>query len=437
MSYIYQMRSVNFNKSNKNKSSWVLATLLMKKYLDTGEKPNELFDTLPSNIGQDSLNHCKFLFYGALRNKLRIEIALKTLVKKKPKNLVFCIFFISGYELLESSQKKKEKIIHHAVEEAKSIISSNEVKFINAVLRKLVISLAEQDSRHSLSVFYSHPEWLVAHWIDQFGHSNTEQLLKWNQRIPRLYLYSKNLSDTEKAKLKLIRANCYELPEKGLHEPLIKSLLNQGLGYIKDPATLNAVDALDPKPNENILDLCASPGGKTFDCIQRMENKGTIVAVDLPNKRIERLNENLSGFFKENPNLRIFPQDILKITDTIFTEAKLPTKYDGILLDAPCSNTGVIQRKPDIRWRLTQNDIMQCAELQLQLLKQASHWLKPKGRLVYSTCSIDNSENEAVIEDFLNSPEGHNFSLIEKKVYYPWADHHDGAGVFLLSKFDA
>jgi 16S rRNA (cytosine967-C5)-methyltransferase len=430
------MRSVNFNKSNKNKSSWVLATLLMKKYLDTREKPSDLFDTITSKIDQNQLNHCKFLFYGALRNILRIETALKKLIKKQPKHLVLSIFLISGYELLGPSQNKKEKIIHHAVEEAKSLISAKEVKFINAVLRKLAFALDEQSPEKSLSIFYSHPQWLVQHWIKQFGNIKTEQLLKWNQQIPHLYLYSKHLPDTDKAELKNIRTDCYELPEKGIHHPGIKDLLNQGLAYIKDPATFNAVDALNPKPNESILDLCASPGGKTFDCIQRMKNQGTIVAVDLPNQRIERLNRNLSAYLKENSQLRIFPQDILSIKDETFAEAKLPTKYDGILLDAPCSNTGVIQRKPDIRWRLNYNDINQCAELQLKLLTQASHWVKPNGRIVYSTCSIDKIENDAVIEAFLKTQEGSSFHVIKKKVYYPWADQHDGAGVFLLNKMN-
>ena len=142
-----------------------------------------------------------------------------------------------------------------------------------------------------------------------------------------------------------------------------------GQGYIKDQATLNAVDALDPKPNETILDLCTSPGGKTFDCIERMENTGTIVAVDLPNKRIKRLEENLCSFQKENPNLKIFPQDILKIDEQLFVDSDLPTRYDGVLLDAPCSNTGVIQRKPDIRWRLNSDDI-EMRQASAQPLKQ-------------------------------------------------------------------
>jgi 16S rRNA (cytosine967-C5)-methyltransferase len=165
-----------------------------------------------------------------------------------------------------------------------------------------------------------------------------------------------------------------------------------------------------------------------------MDNTGTIVAVDLPNKRLKRLEENLRSFQKENPNLRIVPQDILEINDKIFEAHDLPSRYDGILLDAPCSNTGVIQRKPDIRWRLDADDINECAKLQLSLLTKASQWIKPEGRLVYSTCSIDYKENDAVIEAFLNSPKGNSFNLTEKKIYYPWEKKHDGAGVFLLQK---
>ena len=428
------MRSVNFKKTNKKKSSWVLATLLMKKYLDSKDKPNELLDTLVPSISQLQLNHCKFLFYGTLRNILRIESALCGLIQKKPKNLLSAIFYICGYELLECKNNKKEKIIHHAVEESKLIVSTNEVKFINAVLRKLAEALKEQTPEKSLFIYYSHPQWLVEHWISQFGEENTEQLLKWNQQIPRLYLYSKNLPKSVIQELKNVVPNLFELPENALQDPQIRDILDKGTGYIKDPATLNAVNALNPKANELILDLCASPGGKTYDCIQRMGNKGTVVAVDLPNKRLQRLRDNLSSLQKENPNLRIFPQDILNINEKIFSDANLPSTYDGILLDAPCSNTGVIQRKPDIRWRLKQSDIKECAELQIRLLSKASHWLKPNGRIVYSTCSIDYAENDSVIDAFLNSPEGCNFNLIQKKIYYPWENKHDGAGVFLLKK---
>ena len=428
------MRSVNFKKSNKKNSSWVLATLLMKEYLDSQKKPNDLLDTLPPSIDQLKLNHCRFLFYGAIRNLIRIENALSGIIQKKPKNLLLAIFQISGYELLASSKRKKQKIIHNAVEQAKLIVSANEVKFINAVLRKLTAALDDQTPEKSFSVFYSHPQWLIEHWNKQFGKKNTEHLLSWNQKIPRLYLYSKSLPNEIKKQLNVVAPYLFELPEKGLQDTQIKEILDQGNGYIKDPATLNAVNALDPKPNESILDLCASPGGKTFDCIQRMENKGTIVAVDLPNKRMDRLKSNLRPLQKDNPNLIILPQDIMKIDEKNFEDLSLPIKYDGILLDAPCSNTGVIQRKPDIRWRLNPENIKECAELQLRLLNKASDWIKPEGRIVYSTCSIDNAENDAVIDEFLKTPKGRTFKLIQKKVYYPWESEHDGAGVFLLKK---
>jgi len=428
------MRSVNFKKSNKKNSSWVLATLLMKEYLDSRGKSNDLFDSLSPTVDQLQLNHCKFLFYGALRNIMRIEDALSGFIQKKPKNLLLAIFQICGYELLDSSKSKKEKIIHNAVEQAKLIVSTNEVKFINAVLRKLTAALDDQTPEKSFSVFYSHPQWLVEHWNNQFGKKNTEHLLSWNQKIPRLYLYSKSLPNEIKKQLNVVAPYLFELPEKGLQDTQIKEILDQGNGYIKDPATLNAVNALDPKPNESILDLCASPGGKTFDCIQRMENKGTIVAVDLPNKRMDRLKSNLRPLQKDNHNLIILPQDILKIDEKNFEDLSLPIKYDGILLDVPCSNTGVIQRKPDIRWRLNPENIKECAELQLRLLNKASDWIKPEGRIVYSTCSIDNAENDAVIDEFLKTSKGRTFKLIQKKVYYPWESEHDGAGVFLLKK---
>ena len=161
------------------------------------------------------------------------------------------------------------------------------------------------------------------------------------------------------------------------------------------------------------------------------------MAIDLPNKRINRLKENLHSFQSKNSKLSIFPHDILTIEDRTFAEAKLPNKYDGILLDAPCSNTGVIQRKPDIRYRLRKEYIDQCAKLQLKLLVKASQWVKDQGRIVYSTCSIDYEENDAVVNTFLNSPQGGQFELAKKKTYYPWEQKYDGVGVFLLVKSKA
>ena len=102
------------------------------------------------------------------------------------------------------------------------------------------------------------------------------------------------------------------------------------------------------------------------------------------------------------------------------------------MLDAPCSNTGVIQRRTDVKWRLQHEDIANCAALQKQLLRSAAKFVKPGGRMIYSTCSIERAENSEVVHDFLNSKAGKSFQLDASQTSYPWETGHDGAGAFRL-----
>ena len=428
------MRSVNLQDLYKNGSSWVLATLLTHKYLLKHRKSNELFDQLPSNLCYEKKSRIKNLFYGVLRNQSRISDALKPITKKTPKNLLLSILFTSGYELIESNNNKKEKIIHHAVEESKRLVSPSEVKFLNAILRRLPSQLASQSESKSLSIFYSHPEWLVENWVTAHGHDATKALLKWNQLIPSIYLYNRAMPNELEGKLMAMGNHFYRLANSNLNDPEIKALLENGSTYIKDPATSHSVTALNPKEGEKILDLCAAPGGKTFDCIQRMNHKGMIVAVDLPGKRMDRLNENLQQYKNENLLLEFLACDVCSLSESFLEKQQLPTQYDAVLLDAPCSNTGVIQRKPDVRWRLQKKDLEQCVDLQLKLLKSASKRVRAGGRIVYSTCSIESVENDFVIKQFLESESGNGFTLTHSNAYYPWIHKHDGAGVFLMSK---
>lgn len=446
MSETQKMRSVNLSKNKKKKSSWVLATLLMENYLHTKAKIDQLYNASIPSLEIEKRPFCKFLLYGAVRNKLRIDAALEHCIRKRPKALVLSIFYTTGYELLASPEEKAGAIIHHAVDQSKALVSSKEVQFINAVLRKLPRHFQRQDPASSLTTYYSHPNWLVSRWIKDFGQSETEDLLKWNQSIPKIHLLAKTLPNAirdvidfqpfisnSKSGNKLFK-DLYTLTESSLHNPQLKQFLSDGNGYIKDPSTLHAVEELNPQPNESILDLCAAPGGKSFDCLSRMGDSGTLVAIDYKAARMERLKQNLAAFNQDAFRLALIDCDILKLNYQIFNDRGLPTRYDGILLDAPCSNTGVIQRKPDVRWRLSENSIQESAALQLQLLTVASGLLVDGGRLVYSTCSIDPRENEGVINGFLASKAGQGFVLDTQQCFYPWIDGHDGAGVFRLLK---
>ena len=441
------MRSVNLDKINKNKSSWVFATLLMKKYLDKKSNASLLFKETAQNIDQKKINSCKSLFFGTLRNLLLIEHIIDNSVKKGPKNLLKSILCITIYQLIDSNNDLMPKVIHNAVDESKGLVSKHEVKFINAILRKLLPKVIYRDKIKSRHIKFSHPKWLINRWDLNFGQDATNRLLEWNQSKSRIYLLTKRLhkeieenfpkfrfsddsSNSDQNAFNLI----YDITDSNKIDPMIYNLINKGEAYIKDPSTLHAVKLLDPKPNEKILDLCASPGGKSFDCLTRMHDKGTFVAIDMGVDKLKMLNGNLKPFYGKNIKISCHNFNIENLSKDFFKINNLPNNFDGIILDAPCSNTGVIQRKPDIRYRLSKYEIGKIAGIQLRMLKVASNFVMPKGRIVYSTCSIENEENNGLIEDFLNTKEGKKFALEKEIMNYPWNSYHDGSGIFLLIK---
>jgi len=183
-----------------------------------------------------------------------------------------------------------------------------------------------------------------------------------------------------------------------------------------------------------VLDLCAAPGGKAFDLARQMAGQGQIVAVDLPGPRIGRLRENLSRLTSTGLITAVMEKDLTELAAGDFEELGLPAAYDRVMLDAPCSNTGVIQRRTDVKWRLEPGDIGRCAKLQQQLIHSAARFVCPGGRFVYSTCSIEPEENEAIVDAFLSSKSGHPFRLVEREIALPWACRHDGASAFLLER---
>ena len=206
---------------------------------------------------------------------------------------------------------------------------------------------------------------------------------------------------------------CFEL--KALLSLARVESFQKGWFYVQDPSTLMAVRMLDPQPGEIILDLCAAPGGKTTFMAQIMQNQGRIVACDSAPERLKLLRENcvrLGATCVEPHPLR--PADAAPIR-----------LFDRVLVDAPCSNTGVMRRRVELRWRLRLEEIRQLASLQRELLAQAAAQVKPGGVLVYSTCSLEPEENSAVVTAFLAAQPG--FKLETSRELLPFADGADGA----------
>lgn len=432
------MRSIKFSLSKKPPTEWNgwdTAVYLVEGYLSAKLKADQVLENLPREFVGQERSRCQSLFLGALRHGHRTRRACQPLLRKQPQARVEAVLLVAGFEINDESVERHPKVVHHAVERSKGMLRASEQGFLNAVLRKLPSQIEALRASDDLAARHSHPDWLVQNWVDTFGTQDTEELLEWNQQIPHFYFKTNAMEGHLPSCLSPTEwPGFYCVDTKRDWKADLLPLINRGIAYFKDPSTRMAPGLLAPQAGEQVLDLCAAPGGKAFDLAHTMEHKGTLVAVDLPCARIARLRTNLSTLETNTFRCNILESDLLKLDKNRFEQATLPSRYDAVMLDAPCSNTGVIQRRTDVKWRLQMGDIEDCARLQHSLLAKAAEFVKEDGRIVYSTCSIETAENRDVINAFLASEQGRTFALSEESISLPWKTGHDGAGAFLLRK---
>ncbi len=432
------------DREQSRTEAWPLAARIVAQWLDRRERVDSLMDPMPKGLSSSDRARCQHLIYGVVRHYGRIEAALGRLIAHPPRFSTRAVLFIAGYELIEAASESAEsgkvaKIVHHAVEQTKQLASAAESRLVNAVVRKLAPLMATEPppklaTAEVLAEYFSHPEWMVKRWLLQLGAENTRKLLEWNQSPSRAYVRWRDRALSAPEFLKATDwEGFYELSAGRWSE--VEPLLKTGKAYIQDPSTRLSVELLDLQAGETVLDLCAAPGGKSLlmaDLMPTGESPGKIVALDLPGERVARLKENLSRI--EAHDVALVQADLLEGVTQIFRDHQLPTRYDAVLLDAPCTNTGVMRHRVDVKWRLQERDFRKHAQQQLALLHAAIRLVAPGGRLVYSTCSLDADENERVIREFFDSRAGGPFELEKSVQSYPWETGHDGAGAFLLRR---
>ena len=417
------------------KSSWGEAAGLLTRWLGNAERIDRLMEGLPPGLSGPERARCQRLVYGVVRHAGRLEAALRRRMAHLPRFETRAILFLAGFELLEEGGDdpgKAARIVHHAVEQAKVRASAAEARLVNAVARRLAEDLAAQPPppegapAAALAEFYSHPEWLVRRWLGRFGPGPTRALLEWNQRPAPVYARWRDAAETPPW-LQPTKWRDYFEVEHG-HGEELEALLAAGKAYVQDPATRLAVELLAPQGGEQVLDACAAPGGKALLVADTMA-RGLVVALDLPGERQGHLRENAAK--ARGARIVCAEGDIRRPPAGWRSEAPLPREFAAVLLDAPCTNTGVMRHRIDVKWRLQEGDFGRHAGQQLALLEAAARCVAPGGRLVYSTCSIDPEENEDVVERFLAGA-GKSFRLEAQRLARPWEDGHDGAGVFRL-----
>jgi len=412
---------------------WGTAVLLIERWLATQERVDALLEQLAPGLPAQERARAQHLFYGVVRWAGRIDGALAGLMAMPPRTKVRAILMVAGFELHEQRLAADKtgaiaKVIHHAVEKAKTVASPKEAGLVNAVARKMASRLDEVPK--TLAEEFAHPEWLVLRWVKQFGEDKARQLLEWNQQPAPVYARWRSAEPTPDFLAPTKWPGFFEV-KAGRWED-VRKLANDGAIYLQDPSTRLCVELLAPQPGETILDACAAPGGKSLMIADAMQS-GKLVALDEEGPRLQRLRENL-GRAPKTVDVSLMPADLEKVGTVFFRDFSLPETYDAVLLDAPCSNTGVMRHRIDVKQRLQEGDFAQHGNQQLALLHAAARMVRPGGRLVYSTCSLDAQENEAVIRAFFDSRAGGVFKREKHILAYPWSDGHDAAAAFLLRK---
>ena len=352
------------------------------------------------------------LVKGTTRMQGLLNFYLKELIKGRVKNVkisVRYILIIGLYQLIYMDSIPAYAAINESVKLAKKFGNERDGGLVNAVLRNFERSRTElQDKIESfpdekrISIEYSHPEWLIKRWIDRFGKKETEILCSFNNSVPRISVRLnkllkkhpkiRNLMNNEPDKItKSKYLENYFTFEKG-YNYLIWEAFDDGELTIQDVSAGLAVRLLAPEAGETVIDLCAAPGGKTGAIVESMGDRGKVVAVDSDEYRLSLVRE-------QEERLGLISIEYIHGDGSAI---ELPLA-DRILVDAPCSGTGVFAKRADIRWQRKETDIEELTKLQLNLLQHASDNLKKGGILVYSTCTMEQEENWGVVDKFLEN----------------------------------
>ncbi len=362
------------------------------------------------------------IVYDTLRNLSWLDHIRKSLRSAKLEENIRWLVLVGLCQIFILRQAE-----HAAVSETVRLAPQRVRGVVNGMLRNAVRRKQEFDSQRQqlpLPVRYSTPSWLVGRWVHDFGETATSALLEWNSSTPPVYARVNPLNPPA-----CISESWEALPKLPgwyrLQGALPLEALRAGQLYITDPSTRYCVQLLAPQPGERVLDACAAPGGKSAAMLAVAQGELDLLATDVEEFRLKPLRENLLR--AGGKRVQVARHDWSRPCPAEWIEA-----FDAVLLDVPCSNSGVLQRRVDARWRLSAEEITRLAALQLSILECACAAVRPGGRLVYSTCSIDNEEDRAVVDAFLaRHPE---FSFVEDYLALPHLELADGAYAALLHR---
>ena len=320
-------------------------------------------------------------------------------------------------------------------------------KFVNGVLRNSIrqkVALCER-IQEDVSLRLSHPRWLLQRWRKQFGEEEAEALCRWDNEPASLCLRVNTLMTARDAFLQDLREFGCEgkvslwCPDGIVitRSPGLPALLQTfpHSFYVQDESSMLPAMLLQPKAGEQILDMCAAPGGKTTHIAALMENKGRVTACDIYPHKLKLIEENAKRLKLDNIKTELQDGTVLREEWT--------GKFDRVLVDAPCSGLGVLRRRAEARWTKREKDLREFPVLQQRILENASRYVKTGGFLVYSTCTLEENENGKQIDNFLQNHREwkqagfvhpRSKEMVKELQLYPQRDGVDGFYLTLLQK---
>ena len=364
------------------------------------------------------------LVYGVLRWRLRLDAVIDRLLDKPQRGfppLLRDILRIALYQLILLDRIPSHAAVNEAVIQAKGRFPGRD-GFVNAILRRALrdvetLDLTPGDDPESLSSYYSHPLWLVERWIDELGPEATRAVLEFNNsRAPLIVRVNRIKIDPDGLLEIFSRAEVQAA--RSLHDPDALSITSsggpvhempgfrQGLFAVQERASQMIAPLLGALPGERILDACAAPGGKTAHLAALLDNALSLTAMDSDPPRLRETKKNLkrlgvTGFEAKRGDAR---------DERVISELGL---FDRILVDAPCTNLGVLRHNPEVKYRIRPEDPAASAHRQLQILRSTSKALKPGGTLLYSVCTVSREETDEVIRQFLAEAPDYEVSPIK------------------------
>ncbi|MCX5646989.1 MAG: methyltransferase domain-containing protein [Phycisphaerae bacterium] len=456
------------------RSARAIAAQVLREFDPSGDYAGVVLDRL---LGQtEERQRATDLVYGTLRNLSVLDAAIARFSGRPTAHVapaLLSIIRIGVYELACSPATPVYSIVNEAVRNVETAGGKKQTGFVNAVLRQIARHIADRqidpaqanprrtliqspqfgcqfdtdflpDPATSLPDYlgtcFSLPLWLVGEWLERLGPQQTRAICLACNRRPSLYVRVNALRTTVPDLLD-------RFEQAGIHaEPVPTDVLGstavhdmiriagphavtqlpgfaEGLFTVQDLSASQAVRMLDPQPGWSILDLCSAPGTKTTQLAEATRNLASIIATDINPERLDRVQENVARLGLASVTIVPYAQ----------LEQGQARSFDAILLDAPCSNTGVLARRVEARFRIRRKAVREIAATQKALLAKAAGLVKPGGRICYSTCSIQRQENED-LREFLT--ENSRFELVREELLLPSAESfdHDGAYVALLTR---